>query len=885
VTATAYPTGSAQHRWLLVIGIFAALGVVTWDILAPLNHDQLAIYAVLVLLSGLSRNVRSVVMAAAGTVVLVWLGLIIRAAQFSREAVAENASERAVATLLIVASALIVILVVTRERETLALGRALKAAELDRETERRMLAAASEVSAIGTWSINVDDDRFDWSDAASAMHGLEPGSRPTRDDVLGYMAPGDAERVRGALDRAWATGEPFREEVQVVLPDGSQRWIVKMGEALRKGDNEVARLHGTVQDITLWKQVEMVANTHRNRFSQLASSLPILVWTADVDGRMEFFNDEALRYTGSTMEQLLADQWVSVVHPQDLDAANARWSHSVATGDPYEIDFRIRGADGVHRWFHSVAQAKEDADTGVVRWWGSSASIHAARTLREEADELARDRETILESMRDGVYALDPDFRIVYVNASAETILDHPREELVGRVIWEVFPTSEKTAAAAAITRSMEHRISEQLTYHSEILDRWLDLTVTPSGVGVTVFLRDITEIRSMSERLAQSQRLEAVGQLTGGIAHDFNNLLTVVLGGADALADDTSLSGETHEMAQMIATAAERGGELTHRLLAFARRQPLEPRSINLAERLRGLEALLERTLGEHIALVMSSPEGEFLAEVDPGQYDNALLNLAINARDAMPKGGTLAIEVATATFDETYVTAHAEVLPGTYIVTAVTDSGGGIPQEDLGRLFDPFFTTKEMGQGSGLGLAMVWGFVKQSGGHVTVYSEVGHGSSFKIYLPAATSPAAPATPATPPLTELVGTGNILLAEDDALVRQFATDKLRSRGYEVVEAGSGPEALEALDSMDRVDLLFTDVIMPGGMTGRELADAVLERRPGTPVLYSSGYTENVVLHNGRLDQGVQLLTKPYSALQLLQRVNELILPARSEES
>ncbi len=884
MSATAHPTASAQQRWLLVIGVFAALGAVTWDILAPLHHDESAIYAVIVLLSGLSRNVRSIVMTAAGSVVLVWLGLIIRAAELSGVEAAQNASERAVATLLIVASALIVILVVARERETLALGRALKAAELDRETEHRMLAAASKVAAIGTWSINELDDRFDWSDTASAMHGQQPGYHPTRDEVLGHMEPGDAERMRVALDRAWATGEPFREEVRVVLPDGSERWIIKMGEALFTGDEEVARLHGTVQDITRWKQVERAANAHRNRFSQLASSLPIQVWMADADGRMEFFNDEVLRYTGFAHNDLLADQWLSVIHPQDLDGVNAQWSHSVATGDPYKFDFRVRGADGIYRWFHAVGQATHDADTDTIRWWGSSVSIHETRTLREEADELARDRETILESMKDGVYALDPDFRIVYLNASAETILDHPREELVGRIIWEVFPTSEKTAAAV-ITRSMEHRVSEQLTYHSEILDRWLDLSVTPSGVGVTVFLRDVTEVRSMSERLAQSQRLETVGQLTGGIAHDFNNLLTVVLGGADALASEECLTDDAREMAAMISQAAERGADLTHRLLAFGRRQALEPRSVDLTERLRSLEPILRRTIGEQVSIVVTPSEEPSIAEVDPAQYDNAVLNLVLNARDAMPNGGTLLIEVETKTFDETYTSANAELEPGTYVVTSVSDSGQGISQEDLSRLFDPFFTTKGIGQGSGLGLAMVWGFVKQSGGQVTVYSEPDLGATFRIYLPASTEPAAPVTgPLSIPAPRVVA-ATILVAEDDDLVRKFAVDRLRAEGYVVVEAGSGPEAIEALSTIDQLDLLFTDVIMPGGMTGRELAEAVLELRPGTPVLYASGYSENVIIHNGRLDRGVHLLAKPYSARQLLDLVGELALLAGAESS
>ena len=282
---------------------------------------------------------------------------------------------------------------------------------------------------------------------------------------------------------------------------------------------------------------------------------------------------------------------------------------------------------------------------------------------------------------------------------------------------------------------------------------------------------------------------------------------------------------------------------------------------------------------------MVVGPCDGDALALVDPGQYDNAVLNLAINARDAMPRGGSITFEVETTTVDDSTATTLAEVTPGTYIVTTVTDSGDGIPNEDISRLFDPFFTTKAPGKGSGLGLAMVWGFVKQSGGNITVYSEPEIGTSFKVYLPTAATSPAPETPPSDQIRTQPATGVILLAEDDDLVRRFATDRLRSRGYDVVEAGSGPEALQALGSMGQLDLLFTDVVMPGGMTGRALADAVLELRPGTPVLYASGYTENVIIHNGRLDQGVKLLAKPYSARQLLNRVGELVLPTSSEVS
>lgn len=785
---------------------------------------------------------------------------------------------RIVAVILTALAAALAIAMIVRDRKTLALDRALRSAEIDREVDRRMLAAASELAAIGTWSINEDDDRFDWSDAAALMHGRAPGYRPTREQVLALMVPEDAERLSVALDLAQSQGVPFREEIRVLSRGGGERWLVKMGEALTAEDGSVVRLHGTVQDITRWKRAELSATTLHHRFTRLTKALPIIVWTATPTGAIDFFNEALVRYTGLTEGELLADNWMSVLHPDDVEMVNQRWSEAIATGSPYEAEFRIRGADGSYRWHRVAAQCERDEHGEIVRWWGSATDIDATRALRERTNLLLQERETIMESMKDGLYALDQDYRILYANQSAEAIFGRTDPELIGHVIWDIFPGSEKTDAATVIVRAMEDGTPGQLTYFSDILDKWLDLSVTRSAVGVTVFLRDVTEVKALSERLGQSQRLEAVGQLTGGIAHDFNNLLTVVLGGADALMEDEGLSADGREMAAIIGQAAQRGAELTHRLLAFSRKQPLEPHTVDLAQRLRDLEPLLRRTIGEDISMAVLSPDEGALALVDPTQYDNAVLNLAINARDAMAGGGSLTIEVGTATLDESYATAHAEVTPGTYAVTTVTDSGDGIPPEVVGKLFDPFFTTKRAGKGSGLGLAMVWGFVKQSNGHITVYSEPEYGTSFKLYLPASSAPLDVSDEAvSAPRAQRVTSGTILIAEDDHLVRTFAASQLRAHGYEVVDTSSGPEALEALESMERLDLLFTDVIMPGGMTGRALADAVLAQRPGTPVLYTSGYTENVILHNGRLDAGVRLLAKPYSARQLLDLVGQVM--------
>ena len=877
MTPVAEASGGRQRSILTAIGVAATLSVFVADILLPHGYDVSYLYAVTVLVAGFSLRSTVVIRTTIGSWALTAFAFALKEHAHPYGVTSEEVFSRSMAAAVVALTAVVVIAVINSEKTNYELGKALRAAEDDREADRRMLAAASAISPIGTWSITVDDDRMDMSDEAAVLHGLPPGGRPLRSEALSHMDPADAQRLRDRVARAWEAGIPIREEVRINQPDGTHRWIVTMGENTRLDEDSAARVHGTVQDITLWKEAELAASVQGNRFSQLAQSLPIIVWTADPQGHVDYFNDALSKYTGLTNEELQNDGWVTTVEPRDIDGVLEQWAEVLAAGSTLDIEYRIRGVDGIHRWHHVNAQPERDADGEIVRWWGSTINIDAARRLREEADALAAEREMVLESTSEGVCAVDDEWRFLYINASAKRILNSRRENLLGIVIWEALPELVGGEFHGFLMRAHDSRTATRLTFFASRIGKWLDLSVAPNGTGLTVFFRDVTEVRLLSEQLAQSQRLEAVGQLTGGIAHDFNNLLTVVLGGADALTADPTLTDDSREMAELIGSAAERGAELTHRLLAFARKQPLEPQSIDLSERLKQLEPLLRRTLGEDIDIVVKS-DGRAPTEVDPGQFENALLNLAINARDAMPQGGALTIEVGTTTLDESYVTAHADVAAGTYVVVTVTDSGTGIDPDNIGKLFDPFFTTKATGQGSGLGLAMVWGFIKQTGGHVTVYSEPNYGTSFKMYLPTAVNEPVPARLVSEQISTGPGTGTILLAEDDDLVRVFATDRLRAKGYEVFAAASGPEALEALEGIDRLDLLFTDVIMPGGMTGRQLADAVVARRPGTPVLYASGYTENVIVHNDRLDPGVKLLAKPYSTRQLIERVGELLL-------
>jgi signal transduction histidine kinase/ActR/RegA family two-component response regulator len=377
-------------------------------------------------------------------------------------------------------------------------------------------------------------------------------------------------------------------------------------------------------------------------------------------------------------------------------------------------------------------------------------------------------------------------------------------------------------------------------------------------------------DIEQLNLRLHQSQRLEAIGQLTGGIAHDFNNLLTVVMGNAELLAEQSEANSPQRMLVEMIGNAAQRGADLTQRLLAFARKQALDPKVVDLNQLVAGLDPMLRRTLGEHIEIELIRGAGLWPALVDQGQLENALLNLCLNARDAMLSGGRLTLETANARLDADYAERSAEVKPGQYVMLAVSDTGKGIAAQDLPRVFEPFFTTKDKGKGTGLGLAMVYGFVKQSAGHAAIYSEPGQGTTVKLYLPRAVGDQAPAgTEEAVQNTAAGGTESILLVEDDEAVRRYACEQLRSFGYQVMEAADGPSALAIVAQRDDIDLLFTDVVMPGGMNGRALADAARQLRPGLRVLYTSGYTENAIVHHGRLDPGALLLSKPYRRSEL----------------
>lgn len=516
--------------------------------------------------------------------------------------------------------------------------------------------------------------------------------------------------------------------------------------------------------------------------------------------------------------------------------------------------------------------------------------LAASLTQLEDTERRFR---MLVEGVTDyAIYMLDPMGHVINWNAGAARAKGYTREEIIGRH-FSVFYTAEDQSsgvpgsalAAATETGKFETegwRVRKDGTrfWAGVIINRIVD--AGGHILGFAKITRDLTERRAADERARQAQKMEGIGQITGGVAHDFNNLLTIIIGNLDTLQRNLRAPDADHERLQRAADNAMRGARraesLTQRLLAFSRQQPLDPKSVDLGRLVSGMSDLLNRTLGEHVTVETVLGGGLWRASADINQLELAILNLAINARDAMPKGGQLTIETANVYLDDKYAASQAEVVPGQYVMLAVTDSGTGMTPEVKAKAFDPFFTTKDVGHGTGLGLSQVYGFIKQSRGHVKIYSEVGEGTTVKLYLPRALLTAADqGHDQEQPLATGSKSETVLVVEDDADVRNFTCETLSELGYTVVAAGNGRAALSALEANPGIRLLFTDIGLPGGMNGRQLSEAARKLRPDLKILFTTGYARNAIVHDGRLDPGVELITKPFSQAALAGRLRDIL--------
>ncbi|EPR10781.1 histidine kinase [Sphingobium indicum IP26] len=546
------------------------------------------------------------------------------------------------------------------------------------------------------------------------------------------------------------------------------------------------------------------------------------------------------------------------------------------------------GGQGEQVFFDINYSPVFEADGSV----GGALCIVSETTKRVLAEkEMRADRARLWALARDPFLVADRDGTWLAASPAWTDILGWSEAELIGRTSeWMEHPDDlEKTKGEiAGLARGTPTVRFENRFRAKDGSYRNFSWTAVPENDLIYCVARDVTEQRAHARALAeaeealrQAQKMETLGQLTGGVAHDFNNLLQIVTGNLELLQRGLNQDqARLRRAADNAMAGAERAALLTQRLLAFARRQPLAPERIDPNRLVSGMSDMLNRTLGETIEVETIQSARIWPIEIDVNQMENALLNLAVNARDAMPDGGKLTIEVANTHIDEDYAAQEAEVSPGQYVLISVSDTGEGMDEEVLSHAIEPFFTTKEVGRGTGLGLSMVYGFIKQSGGHIRVYSESGHGTTVKIYLPRFYGPLPDNDTGTEHRTPPIcgGDETVLVCEDDDKVRAYTVDVLKELGYRVIEANDGAAALRALDAASQsIDLLFTDVILPGGMTGADIAQQARAQQPGLKVLFATGYARNAIIHHGRLDPGVELLTKPFTYAELATKVRDML--------
>jgi PAS domain S-box-containing protein len=655
-------------------------------------------------------------------------------------------------------------------------------------------------------------------------------------------------------------------------------------------------------------------------FRTLAENIPVLTWSAHPDGEIFWYNSRWYEYTGTTEAQMRGWGWQSVHDPEALPGVLCAWRDALERGVAFDRVFPLRGADGVFRPFLTRAVPVFE-DGRVVRWLGTNVDISAQRdaeaairaseeklrvlndTLAQQVDEqtaqlrisAARLR-AVFETSYQAQGLLDVDGILLDANTTALGLIEAKLGEVVGRPFWDTpwFTATEGLSARvrtavgeAAAGRSLRQEIEIEVVGGRRIFDMAMQPIHDETGavVGILPEAAEITERRQAEEALRQAQKMEAVGQLTGGIAHDFNNMLQGIASGVELMQKriDAGQPQAAKRYAEAVQQSIGRAAALTHRLLSFSRRQTLAPRTVEFDALVEGIVGLLRQTVGPSIAVVLEPRDGCWPVRCDANQLENALLNLAINARDAMlPEGGTLRLRTGHEQLDAAQLAGWSNAAPGEYVCLSMSDGGAGMSPEVLEHVFEPFYTTKPAGQGTGLGLSQVFGFISQSGGVMRIESVVGKGTVVHLYLPRDLARDAPATPPRPVQRRVaLGHGTVLLVEDEAAIRGAAAEALRDRGCIVVEASDGPAGLKRLRALlaagEPVDVLVADVGLPGGLNGRQLADAARDLAPLMPILLITGFAGEALGPGVQLGQHLELLRKPFALEALTTRVEAML--------
>ena len=637
----------------------------------------------------------------------------------------------------------------------------------------------------------------------------------------------------------------------------------------------------------------MAASQDETRFRAVVDTAVDGVILIDEKGTIRMFNPACQRLFGYSAAEV-EGQNVKMLMPEPYRDEHDRYiSNYHRTGERKIIGIGRevvgRRKDGTTFPMDlSVGEAKEDGRPIFV---GIIHDLTERKRIDQAAIETTMRMKAVLDTAVDGIILIDAKGSILMFNPACERLFGYAADEVMGQNVKVLMPQPYR----AEHDQYLEHYLTtgerKIIGIGREVVGQRKDGTTFPIDLSVgqaeqqgqSVFvgiIHDLTERKHTEEKLVQAQKMETVGQLSGGIAHDFNNLLTIIIGNSETLSEKLRARPDLKQLADMALAAGERGAELTQRLLAFSRRQVLQPVAVDCRDLIDQMLGLLQRTLHDDITIQVSHAEGLPPALADPSQLESAILNLALNAQDAMSGGGLLTISTADAVLDERYRDSHPEVLPGEYVMVSVTDNGVGMSADILDRVFEPFFTTKEVGKGSGLGLSMVYGFVKQSNGHVAIYSEPRLGTAVRLYLPTARQDGQKSKKAFGDDERVAapgGTETVLVVEDDSFVRGYAVACLESLGYHVITAADGKSALAKLRNGEKLDILFTDIVMPGGISGLDLMEEARKLRPGLRVLLTSGYPLETLAARGKLTVSATILNKPYRKAELARRLREVM--------
>ncbi len=720
-----------------------------------------------------------------------------------------------------------------------------------RESEER-LRIVQAAGGIGSFDYDLQKDEAICSPEYYSLMGLPQGTPINRETWNAAIHPDDRQKALQSLEQSIAERKAFDYEYRIIRADtGEVRWLAGRADVVFDAENRPWRYVGGNTDVTGRRAAEEALREQGRTLATLNRVGAAVAGELDLQRLVQMVTDAGVELTGAEFGAF----FYNVIN----DAGESFMLYTLSGAKPSQFDFGMPRATAV---FHPTF-----AGEGVIR-----------------SDDITKDPRYGLSEPHFGM----PEGHLPVTSYLAVPVIGRTGEVIGGLFFGHSAPgrfgerheqLMTGIAAQAAIGidnarlfQAAQKEVAERMRAEAELrrLNETLEQRVA----------EEVARRAEAEEALRQAQKMETLGQLTGGVAHDFNNLLQIVSGNLDLLQRGLPEDAvRLRRAADNAMKGAERAAVLTQRLLAFSRRQPLSPKPIDVNRLVSGMSELLHRSLGETIAVETVLGSGLWPVEADPHQLENAILNLAVNARDAMPEGGKLTIETCNTHLDRAYTAHHAGVSPGQYVAICVSDSGAGMEPEMLERVFEPFFTTKEVGKGTGLGLSMVYGYVKQSGGHVKLYSEPGEGTTVKLYLPRlAGGLAAEEEEVDHPVPEGAQEETILVCEDDDDVRAYSVEVLRELGYRVLEAHDGPSALRLLERQEgRVDLLFTDVVLPSGMNGADVAAEARKLRPDLKVLFTTGYARNAIVHHGRLDAGVELITKPFSYADLAARIRDLL--------